>query len=185
MKVRLLAAALALFALGAHEAFAKAPKESPTVEDLYRQAMAAIEDKKKREAEAAKDPLKEAIEAYRDRGKTQLADFQKLVDIINDAKTDSVQPYRATAAQALVTRFSHEDETDATVRVVRRQIALALIDLMKAPKDDVGLAAIELILTNWWRMKVFEFKFKVGDKLDDRKRAWGKMKKYLEKGETG
>ena len=85
--------------------------------------------------------------------------------------------------QALVTRFSREDESDPTVKVVRRQIALAVVDLMKATKDDVGLAAIEQILSNWWRMKTFEFKFKVGDKPDERKRAWTKMKKYLEKGE--
>jgi len=175
-------AAISLLSIGARDAFAKAPKESPTVEDIYRQAMAAIEEKKKREVEAAKDPLREAIEAYRDR-KTPLAEYQKLVDIINDAKTESVQPYRATAAQALVTRFSREDESDPTVKVVRRQIALAVVDLMKATKDDVGLAAIEQILSNWWRMKTFEFKFKVGDKPDERKRAWTKMKKYLEKGE--
>jgi hypothetical protein len=177
------AALLALAALGAHDALAKAPKEAPTVEDLYRQALTAIEDKKKRDAEAAKDPLKEAIDAYRDR-KIPFTDYQKLVDIINDAKSESVQPYRQTAASALVTRFSREDDSDQTVKSTRRAIALAVIDLMKAPKDDVGVAAIEYILTNWWRMKTFEFKFKVNDKVDERKRAWTKMKKYLEKGEV-
>ena len=177
------AAALLLASLSAGAAFGKAPKEMPTVEDMNRQALAAIEEKKRREIEAAKDPLKDAIEAYRDR-KTPYAEYQKLVDIINDAKTESVQPYRAQAAQAIVTRFQREDESDPPVKIVRRQIALALLDLMKANKDDVGLAAIEQILSNWWRMKMFEFKFKVGDKLDDRKKAHAKMKKFLEKGDA-
>jgi hypothetical protein len=184
MRARPLAAAvLVLASLGAHAAFAKAPKETPTVEDLNRAALAAIEEKKRRDIEAAKDPLKDAIEAYRDK-KTPLAEYQKLVDIINDAKTESVQPYRATAAQALVMRFSREDDSDPPVKIVRRQIALALLDLMKANKDDVGLAAIEQILGSWWRLKMFEFKFKVSDKLDSRKKAYAKMKNFLEKGEN-
>lgn len=179
-----IAVVAAVCALSAREAFAKAPKESPTVEDIYKQAMTAIEDKKKRDAEAAKDPLKDAIEAYTDRTKSQLTDYQKVVDIVNDAKTENVQPYRQKAAQAILTRFSREDETDAAVKVVRRTVALAMLDLMKAPKDDIGLAAIEQVLTTWWRMKVFEFKFKITDKVDDRKKAWVKMKKWLEKGEV-
>jgi hypothetical protein len=95
-----------------------------------------------------------------------------------------VQPYRATAAQAIVMRFSREDDSEPSVKIVRRQIALALLDLMKANKDDVGLAAIEQILGSWWRLKMFEFKFKVSDKLDSRKKAYTKMKNFLEKGEN-
>lgn len=174
------AAALLLASLGAGAAFAKAPKEMPTVEDMHRIALAAIEEKKRKEIEASRDPLKEAIEAYRD-GKTPLAEYQKLVDIVNDAKTESVQPYRATAGMAFVTRMSREKEDDPAVRIVKRQITMALLDLMKANKDEVGVAAIEQILSGWWRSAMFQVRFKVTDKLDDRKKAHAKMKKILEK----
>ena len=184
MRARSFAAALLLTSLGAGAAFAKAPKEIPTVEDMNKAALAAIEEKKRREIEAARDPLKEAIEAYRDR-KTPKEEYQKLVDIIKDAKTENVQPYRLTAAQALITRFSREDESEPAVKIVRRQIALALLDLMKASKDDVGLASIDLILSAWWRIPTsMTARFRTTDKLDDRKRSYAKMKKYLEQGEN-
>lgn len=186
------AAALAgalLAAAGAGAALAKAPpaKETPTVDEIFKQATAAIEEEKRLAAERARDPLKEAIEAYREPGKVSILEFHKLVDIVNNARDENVQPYRALAAQAIITRFSHETEADPQVRAVRRQIALAVLDLMKADKkDEVGLAAVEQILYAWWRSKLTmgDIKFKATDKIDDRKKAHAKMKKFLSSGEN-
>jgi hypothetical protein len=181
-----LAFAAALFASAA-PAFAKAPKpaDTPTVEELFQGATKAVADLAKAAADKARDPLREAIDAYRDR-KLPLAEYQKLVDCINNAKDENVQPYRGDAAQALVTRFSHEDENDPQNRMIRRQIALSVLELMKADKkDSVGLGAIETILYAWWRAKMqIDIKFKATDKLDDRKKAYEKMNKFLKKGET-
>jgi hypothetical protein len=183
--LRTFAAVCGLAAFAASSAFAKAPKESPTVEEIFQQATKAIEDAAKAAAEKAKDPLRETIEAYRDR-KIPLVEYQKLVDCVNNAKDENVQPYRLDAAQALVTRFAREDENDLQNRAVRRQIALGVLDLMKAPqKDETGLRAIESILFAWWRFKMqSDIKFKATDKLDDRKKAYTKMKKFLDKGES-
>lgn len=180
-----LGAALCTVTFGAATAFAKAPKDAPTVEDIFQQATKALDEQAKAAAEKAKDPLREAIEAYRDR-KLPLVEYQKLVDCVNNAKDENVQPYRADAAQALVTRFTREDENDIQTRAVRRQIALGVLDLMKAPqKDENGLRAIETILFAWWRAKMqIDIKFKATDKLDDRKKAYTKMKKFLDKGEN-
>jgi len=178
---------LAALLFSAVPAFAKAPKaaDTPTVEEIFQQASKAVADAVKVAADKARDPLREAIENYRDK-KVPYTDFQKLVDCINDAKTDNVQGYRGDAAQALVTRFKNEAEDDPQVRLVRRQIALSVLDLMKAPaKDQTGLVAIETILFAWWRAKMqVDIKFKPADKLDDRKKAFEKMSKYLKKGET-
>lgn len=180
-----LAAAAGLLVLGGSDASAKAPKEAPSVEEIFQQAKKAIEDAAKAAAEKAKDPLREAIDGYRER-KLPLEEYQKLVDCLNNAKDENVQPYRADAAQALVTRFTREDDTNLQVRAIRRQIALGVLDLMKAPqKDEPGLRAIETILFAWWRFKMqTDIKFKATDKLDDRKKAYTKMKKYLDKGEN-
>jgi hypothetical protein len=168
-------------------AFAKAPKASdtPSVEEIFQQATKAVAEAAKAAADKARDPLREAIDNYRER-KLPIAEYQKLTVCINDGKTDSVQPYRGDAAQALVTRFTREDENDPQVRAVRRQIALEVLELMKAPaKDQTGLNAIETILFAWWRAKMqVEIKFKATDKLDDRKKAFEKMSKFLKKGET-
>ena len=174
------AAAVLLSSLGAGAAFAKAPKEMPTVEDMHRIALAAIEDKKRKEEEAKRDPLMEAIEAYRD-GPTPYSEFQKLVDIVNDAKTENVQPYRSKAGMAFITRMAREKPEDPAVRIVQRQITLALLDLVKANKDDVGVSAIEQILVAWWRPQTLGLRFRPTDKLDDRKKAYTKLKKLLEK----
>lgn len=183
--VRNLATACGLAAFAASFAFAKAPKDSQSVEEIFQQAAKAIADAEKAAVEKAKDPLREAIEAYRDK-KIPLVEYQKLVDCVNNAKDENVQPYRADAAQALVARFAKEDENDLQNRAVRRQIALGVLDLMKAPqKDTAGLQAIETILFAWWRFKMqSDIKFKVTDKLDDRKKAYTKMKKFLDKGES-
>jgi hypothetical protein len=186
MRFAVNAAAISLvIGLSSVSAFAKAPKDAPSVEEIFQQATKALEEKTKAEIEKSKDPLKEAIEAYRDR-KAPLPDFQKLVDCLNDAKTDAVQPYRADAAQALVARFAREDENDPQNRAIRRQIALGILDLMKAPqKDEIGLRSIETILLAWWRARLsVDIKFKATDKLDDRKKAYAKMKKFLDKGEN-
>ena len=180
-----LAAAVVIAAVfSASSAFAKAPKASdtPTVEEIFQQASKAAADAAKAAADKARDPLREAIDNYRER-KLPLPEYQKLVACINDAKTESVQPYRGDAAQALVTRFSREDESDPQVQAIRSQIAREVLDLMKAPaKDQVGLNAIETILFAWWRAKMqIDVKFKATDKQDDRKKAFEKMSKYLKK----
>jgi hypothetical protein len=177
-----LLAAAALAAL-VSPVLAKAPKPAdvPSVEDLYQSAQKAIDQAAKEAFEKSRDPLREAIDNYRDK-KTPYTDFQKLVDCLNNAKDDNVQPYRADAAQALLTRFSKEDESDPQVRATRRQIVLAILDLMKADKkDEIGLRAIESILFTWWKQRMqSEVKFRATDKLDDRKKAHTKMKKYLQ-----
>jgi hypothetical protein len=175
---------IAALLLSAVPAFAKAPKaaDTPTVEDIYQQASKAVTEAAKVAADKARDPLREAIENYRDR-KSPLAEYQKLVACINDAKTENVQGYRGDAAQALVTRFSREDDKDPEIQALRSQIAREVLDLMKAPaKDQTGLSAIEMILFAWWRSKMMiDIKFKATDKLDDRKKAYELMKKYLKK----
>ena len=185
-RLRFLAAMFTVLVIGVSSAFAKAPKaaDTPSVEEICQNALKAIEDKAKKDADAKRDPLREAIDGYRDR-KLPLAQFQVLVENINDAKTDAAQSYRNDAAQALIQRFLREEENDPQVRAIRRTVALGVLDLMKASKDDAGLKIIEAILFSWWKQKLMlEIHFKASDKLDDRKKAWAKMKKFLDKGET-
>ena len=185
-------AALAVIAfsatvVSATPAFAKAPKaaDTPSVEEIFQQASKAVADAAKAAADKARDPLREAIDNYRER-KVPYAEYQKLVACINDAKTENVQSYRGDAAQALVTRFSREDENDPQIAAVRSQIAREVLELMKAPaKDQTGLNAIETILYAWWRAKMqIDIKFKATDKQDDRKKAFEKMSRFLKKSGT-
>jgi len=178
------AVVLSAFAGGA--AFAKAPKpaEMPTVEDVYQKAKSDL-DAQKAGAGAKHDPLKDAIDGYRD-GKLQLTDFALLVACIKDPK--EAPDHRNDAASALIERFGKVDPNNPEVRATRRTIALAVLDLMKVDKDkdEIGLGAIERILyaQSWYRQKMFELKFHATDKQSARVTAWTKMKKYLDKGEN-
>jgi hypothetical protein len=170
-------------AAAAPVAFARAPKpgETPTVEDLLQEAKKAIESEAKKKEEAARDTTKDMIDAYRD-GRTPLEEWAPLAEILNNAKDDKMGFYRQLVQQAFRERFSHERDTDPHVRQVRRDIANAILPLMKAPeKDDVGLRMIEGILYEWYRQQMLNLKFKATDKPGKRADAYTKMKKFLDK----
>lgn len=174
-----LALAAAAWCAAPRTASAKAPSQSPSVEDILTRARTAEAEARNRLVEAQKDPFKEAIESYRDK-KLPLTEYHKLTDLLNDAKDPAVQDYRLPAADALVARFEKEDLNDPAVRAVRREVAQAIVDLMKAPStDDRGLMAVEKVLYAWWRTKLVEVRFKHTDKLRERTSACTKMKKFL------
>jgi hypothetical protein len=178
------AAAFAAVVLMGGAAFAKAPKpaDMPTVDEIYQQAKSAIAAP----GSAAKhDPLKDAIDGYRD-GKTQLTDFATLVACIKDPK--EAPDHRNDAANALIERFGKVDLNSPEVRATRRTIASALLDLMKVDKDkdEIGLGVIERLLyaQTWYRQKMYELNFHAANKQGARVIAYQKMKKYLDKGEN-
>ena len=173
------AAAFLLAALAA-PALAKAPAQVPTVEDILVRARAAEEEARRKKDEAAKDPVKEAIDLYRT-GKTPLTEYATLTRVLNDAKDPALQDHRIPAAEALVLRFQSVDAKDPAVLAVRREIATAIVDLMKAPAtDDRGFRAVESIFYAWWRDTIVnDLKFNHTDKPKDRATACAKMKKFL------
>jgi hypothetical protein len=175
--------ALGLFAAAAE---ARAPKsaELATVEEIRLEAVRQIEEKNKQAAEAARDVLKEDIEAYKKK-LVPLSEYQKLVDIINNAKEPKVDPYRPEAVSALVTRFLGENFEDPQVRATRREIALKVLPLMVSQKDPTGLRCVTQLLHSWWssQMKV-NVKFDPDDKLGERRKSLNTMKKYLDKNDV-
>ncbi len=180
-------ALLALWGPGARRAEARVPAhgDMPTLDELYRQARQEKIDAEKRAADAARDPLAEAIEAYKS-GATPLEQFSALTDIINNAKDEDVQPYRSPAAEALLQRFLTEDvTTSATAKRVRAAVGLEIVDLMKSSSSDtLGLAIVHRVLSTWWKYKLEgELKFKPDDKPRDRQKAWKRMQAYLKSGE--
>jgi len=176
--------AVALVAGGTASAKAPKPADVPSVEEVYQQAKAALEAQKAGGG-VKHDPLKDAIDGYRD-GKLQLTDFGLLVTCIKDPK--EAPDRRNDAASALIERFGKVDTNNPEIRATRRTIAIALIDLMKVDKekDEIGLGAIERILyaQSWYRSKMFDLKFHATDKQPSRFSAWTKMRKYLDKGEN-
>jgi hypothetical protein len=180
-----LLAAASVVALLAGAASAKAPKpaEEMSVEDVWQQAQKDLAALKEKEKEASRDVLREQIDNYREK-RSKLEEWKPLADVLVDDKTDRVQPYRRDAADALRVRFSKEDEKDPMTRATRRNVALAVLDLMKvdAKKDEIGLKAVDMLINAWWGPRASsEWKWKASDKQGDRQKAWSKAKKFLEK----
>ena len=155
-RVAVTAVAAALCAVTAGPVHAKGPDvaDMPTVEQPVRTAQKAKADAEDAAREAARDPRKELIEAYRD-AKTALEAFKPLTDIIGEHKDTDVQVYRSQAAQAILVRFKTENMDDPQVRRTRAKLALEIVDLMKAnSSDQVGLAIIQEVLQTWWATKI-------------------------------
>lgn len=177
------AAAVALAAF-ASPAFAKAPQGLQTLEEIRQKAEQAEADARRREIEAQKDPNREAIENYSTK-KSDLGEWRRLVDIVNDAKTPELQDYRPLAAQALIRRFEQEDvEKDPVVRQVRIDIAIELVELLGAPsKDEKGIMAANQIFYAWYRAQLVNTKpiWKPEAKQSERQKAMKKMREFLKK----
>ena len=181
-----LAAGLLLVA-GPLPAQAKGPsaEQLPTLEDLLARAKKAKADAEQAAIDAARDPRREAIDAYKN-GDTPLAEYEPLTDMIKNSKDDEVRDYRRAAATALYQRFRNEPLEDPNVRKLRVEAVLEIIDLMRAPsKDRLGLAIIHEILSAFWKNKVRDFGFSPTGKPRERYNAYKAMKKYLQNGESG
>lgn len=174
-------AAVAALCAGASVAFAKAPKASDeaSVEDLVVAAKGQLEGAKKGEHNKWKD----AVDKYRDKSKSQLADWKDVVEIVNDSKTPEAQQYRDDATAALIERFADVNEkSDPLLRATKREVAMALLDLMKADpkKDGVGLLQIDKLLNTWWHDQYTRnWQFHTKDPPDKRAKSYAKAKAFL------
>jgi hypothetical protein len=157
------------------------PAEMPALEELYQQAKAKQEEEIRRQREALRDLRQEAIDAYREK-RVPIADYQTVVDILNETKDEAVQKYRRGALDALLVRFSKEDLGDPLVSVTRREIGLAVIDLMRN-NDRESLTLIQELLYGWWQVKARRLQFKDTDKVRERRKAHQEMKRYLQANE--
>jgi hypothetical protein len=143
-------------------------------EVLYR-----VGDSEVTKAEIEKrDPIGEAIQNYKT-ALVPLTEFEQVVTVLLEEEDPKVQPYRRLATEALIARFTNV--TDPAALVVRRDIGLAVVKLMKSKKDTEGLVLIESLFYTWWGKKMAAFGFRASDKQRNRTKAYGKMKTYLEK----
>lgn len=171
--------ASALAALAA-PAVAKAPTGVPNLEELLQKAQLAHAEAERIKAEALRDPRRETIDNFRNK-KTELKDFQPVVEMILDAKTEELQAYRAAAADALLVRFAAEDpDNNPVARKLRLDVAIELVELLNRPaSDDKGLLAGEAIFTAWYPGQIKGNYWKRDGKPAERKKAYEKIKKWL------
>ena len=173
-----LALACALACALAAPAWAKVQTGVVTAEEIMKRAELAEAERIKKKADAEKDPVRDLIQSYADK-KLELKEWGKLTAIMLDAKTPEMQPYRRLATEALVRRFEAEGSTEQSVREIRREAGIALLDLMDAKNDEVGVGLVDYVYSTWWRRDYGNTGFKPNAKLDDRKSAKKRMAKFL------
>jgi len=181
-RISIVAAAIALLAIPV-PASAKSPKASkrPTIEQLLQKHAKAKTDAAAAAIEAARDPHKEAILAYKN-GTTPPADYEARTGLIANEKDDELRKYRRPAATALMERFEKAGaDGDDRVRALRAAAVLEILHLMKASKKEtLSLAIIHDILVRFWKRKMGDYRFAANKELKDRRKSYNSMKKYLQ-----
>ena len=152
----------------------------PTLEQVLAKAAEAKAARERAAAEAARDPHREAINAYRE-GTSDIGAWEPLTDLVLNSKDEEMAVYRRAAAMALVKRFEKADQNDPDVKKMRCEIGLELVDLMKANsrRDSLGIGVVYAVLQKWWPRQVRDFNFAPSKSAKDRNDAYKKMKKYL------
>lgn len=154
------------------------PEQKPTLDALEADARARKLAAEKAAAEAARDPIQEAIDAFRDQV-SPLEQWERIVELVK-ADEGEEAAYRQAAKDALIARFQADGEKDVKVLKARRAAALELCDLMKAKSDPDGRMLVQEILQKWFRTYLIRSGYKPNDSARKRIRAYRKMTDYLE-----
>lgn len=151
----------------------------PSLDALEKDARARKTAQERAAAEAARDPLQEAIDAYRDK-LVPVTDYARVVELLRASEGEEAE-YRQRAKDALVARFEAENRADVKVLKAKREISLEIVDLMRLSKDDDGRALVYEIFQVWHRRFLQQSGYKPGDSARKRTRAYKKMKELLER----
>ena len=155
------------------------PERFPSLDALEKDARARKTAEERAAAEAARDPIQEAIDAYRDK-LVPVTDYARVVQILRASEGDEAS-YRQRAKDALVARFEAENKADVKVLKAKKEISLEIVDLMRLSKDDDGRALVYEIFGVWHGRALRQSGFKPGDSARKRTRAYKKMKEHLER----
>lgn len=148
MKLVLFGSFSILFFLLATPAFARAPTldELPTVKKLQELADKAIDERRRAEVEASRDPTMDAIKAYRE-GSPSAPAWRRIADILKDEK--ETRAHREEAAKAFVERFTPPAAGDQRIEKAKREIATYLLKDLNSRERDVRIWVHGIFKTFW------------------------------------
>jgi len=109
-------------------AYGRAPtlEELPTIKRIQEDADKAIEERRRAEIEAQKDPVMDEIHAYRDKAVPMFAPHWKgIADILKDDR--ETMEHRRAAAEAFRERFKDHIKADSRIEKLKKDIAVYLL----------------------------------------------------------
>lgn len=147
MKTILFVTLILLFS--ATVAFGRAPtlEELPTVKKIQEDADKAIEERRRAEIEAQKDPVMDEIHAYRDKN-IRMDEWKRVTDILKDDR--ETPEHRRAASEALCLRFKDLDKTNGQIVKVKKEIGVSLLnELNDGNNTELRILVHKVFVTFW------------------------------------
>jgi hypothetical protein len=174
-----LAAALWTLALPATVAFGRAPtlEELPTVKKLQADADKAIEERRKAEIEARKDPVMDAIHAYRDKA-VPMTQWKDVADILKEDRETS--EHRRAAAEALCERFKELTGSDQRITKLKKEIASSILPKLNDNNSTEVRIWVNSVFVAFWPGTAGKIDFNPEESnFKKRYDAWKEWRKFL------
>lgn len=176
--MRSVTVAILVFIIAGATASARPPDkaEMPTVKEIAERAKVAIEERRRAEEEARKDPKMDRINEYMN-GKTTIDGWKPIVAILTDDNEDA--KYRLASANALRVRFKSLDRTDKQISIIKKKIGNALLPWLNHREEQVRIW-VHGVYFAFWPGTAGNIKFKPeGGTYRARLKAWRSWKDFL------
>ena len=136
--------------VGVGVAYGRGPtlEELPTVKKIQADAEKAVEDRRRAEIEAQKDPVLDAIHAYRDKAVPMFAPhWKKIADVLKDDRAS--MDHRKAASAAFCTRFKGLTGADARIEKLKKEIGREILLKLNDNNTEIRVIVARIFGTFW------------------------------------
>ena len=160
-------------------AFGRAPtlEELPTVKKLQADADKAIEERRRAEIEAQKDPVMDLIHAYRDKA-APMTDWKEVADILKDDR--ATPEHRRAASEAFCQRFKDLTGADQRISKLKKEIGASLLAKLNDNNDVQVRIWVNSVFATFWPGTAGKIRFNPEESnFKKRYDAWKEWRKFL------
>jgi hypothetical protein len=177
--MRIAVFAILVLGLVCTAARAKAPtlEELPTVKKLREDADKAIEERRRAEIEAQKDPVMDEIHAYRDKAVPMFAPhWKRIAEILKDDRETA--EHRRAASEAFVVRFKNVD--DPRISKLKKEIGNSLLAKLNDNNNVEVRIWVHNVFRAFWQGTADRIRFNPEESnFKKRYDAWKEWRKFL------
>ncbi len=130
-------------------AYGRAPtlEELPTVKKIQEDADKAIEERRRAEIEARKDPVMDQITAYREKN-IRLNEWKRIAEILRDDR--ETPEHRRAAAEAFRVRFKGLTGGDPRINKVKKEIGASLLSKLNDSSNTELRIWVHSVFSAFW-----------------------------------
>jgi hypothetical protein len=160
-------------------AYGRAPtlEELPSVKKIQEDADKAIEERRRAEIEAQKDPVMDEIHAYRDKN-IRMDEWKRVTDILKDDR--ETPEHRRAAAEALCVRFKELDKNNGQIVKVKKDIGASLLNQLNDNNNGELRMMVYSVFSTFWPGTATKIGFNPEEPSPKRRYdGWKEWRKFL------